>query len=94
LSIDIVFYCDIVISINYFPCTTEIENFLSDEECEDIIFMARTQGLEDSRTLLHGVFKVNESVLASIIKDPDEAFKSSDANEDGVIDKAEVMLVD
>ncbi|XP_031556336.1 transmembrane prolyl 4-hydroxylase-like isoform X2 [Actinia tenebrosa] len=73
------------------PALFEIENFLSDEECDDIIFMAKTQGLEDSRTLLDGVFKVNESVLARIAHDPDAAFTNNDANEDGVLDKGELV---
>ena len=68
----------------------EIESFLSDEECDDIIFMAKTQGLEDSKTLLQGVFQVNDSVLANIVEDPEQSFSGTDSDGNGFLDKGEV----
>lgn len=74
---------------------TEIEDFLSEEECDDIIFMAKTQGLERSKTLGEKVpegeeLSPNRTAERNVPENPEETFQNLDLNADGSIDVAEV----
>ena len=65
---------------------TEIADFLSDEECDHIIKLAKDEGLETSRTLMEGI-KYDKRALG---KNTKKNFDVWDLNEDGHIDKDEV----
>ena len=79
----------------YFHFFLEIEDFLSEEECDDIIFMAKTQGLERSKTLGEKVpegeeLSPNRTAERNVPENPEETFQNLDLNADGSIDVAEV----
>lgn len=75
----------------------EIEDFLTEQECDDIIFMAKTQGLERSQTLGEQI-PVGEEGSANITaerlipEDPADTFRELDTNVDGHLDLGEVGL--
>ena len=64
-----------------------MEDFLSEGECNDIISMAETQGLEPSRTIGENDLDV---LKRSLLQDPSTVFRSLDTNEDGELDLVEV----
>ena len=71
---------------------SEIEDFLTEQECNDIILMAQTQGLERSMTLGEQS-RTNETSgnSTNAIEDIEETFKSLDSNSDGHLDVGEVL---
>ena len=77
--------------------SSEIEDFLTEQECDDIIFMAQTQGLERSLTLGEQI-PVGEEGSANITaerfmpEDPADTFQQLDVNVDGHLDFAEVSI--
>lgn len=76
------------------PALFEIEDFLTEKECNDIILMAQTVGLEQSKTLGEENFDVetngNETNKESLPEGSEEIFKSLDSNDDGRLDTTEV----
>lgn len=73
----------------------EIEDFLTEQECDDIIFMAQTQGLEKSMTLGEQIpvgeeGSVNKTAERLIPEDPADTFQQLDTNFDGQLDVGEV----
>ena len=88
---------------NFFTCECkflsilllEIQDFLSEQECDDIIFMAKTQGLERSKTLGEKVpdgeeQSPNRTAERNVPENPAETFLHLDLNADGSMDVAEV----
>ena len=72
-----------------FCLPTEISNFLSVEECEHIIKLAKEEGMETSQTLKEGI-KQDTRALG---KNTKEYFDMWDQNQDGQIDMDEVKIV-
>jgi len=73
------------------PALFEIENFLTEQECNDIILMAQTQGLEQSKTFGEVNFKDEDAKNeTSALEDPAETFKLLDLNNDEHLDAGEV----
>jgi len=77
------------------PALFEIEDFLTEQECDDIIFMAQTQGLERSLTLGEEIpvgeeSSANRTAERLIPEDPADTFQQLDTNLDGHLDFAEV----
>ncbi|KAL9950841.1 hypothetical protein ACROYT_G043406 [Oculina patagonica] len=77
------------------PALFEIEDFLTEEECDDIISMAQMQGLEQSMTL--GELRAtgdegsaNRTAERLMPQDLAETFQLLDANFDGQLDVGEV----
>lgn len=70
-----------------YPPIFEIADFLSDEECDHIIKLAKDEGLETSRTLKEGI-KYDKRALG---KNTKKNFDVWDLNEDGHIDKDEMV---
>ena len=73
----------------------EIEDFLTEQECDDIIFMAQTQGLERSLTLGEEIpvdeeNSANRTAERLMPEDPADAFQQLDTNLDGHLNFAEV----
>ena len=64
----------------------EIPNFLSSEECDYIVVLAKEKGMETSHTLKEGV----EQDTKSLGKNTLSHFQKWDQNQDGVIDTDEV----
>ena len=72
---------------------SEIENFLTEQECNDIILMAQTQGLEQSKTFGEVNFKDEDAKNeTSALEDPAETFKLLDLNNDEHLDAGEVGI--
>ena len=69
-----------------FPNATEIAHFLSDEECDHIMKLAKDEGLEKSRTLKEGI----QEDTRALGKNTKMYFDLWDLNEDGHIDVDEV----
>jgi len=55
--------------------------------------MAKTQGLERSRTIVSEVKDFNDTIITQILNRPEESFKTVDANNNGVIEISEVMYL-
>ncbi|XP_078354573.1 transmembrane prolyl 4-hydroxylase-like isoform X2 [Oculina patagonica] len=77
------------------PTLFEIEDFLTEQECDDIIFMAQTQGLERSMTLGEQIpvgeeGSANKTAERLVPQDPAETFQQLDTNFDGELDVGEV----
>lgn len=77
------------------PTLFEIQDFLSEQECDDIIFMAKTQGLERSKTLGEKVpdgeeQSPNRTAERNVPENPAETFLHLDLNADGSMDVAEI----
>ena len=74
----------------------EIEDFLSPQECDNIILMAETQGLQRSMTLGESNDKaevaVNKTLARVLPDDPLDSFHEVDVNSDGHLDSKEVTL--
>jgi hypothetical protein len=64
----------------------EIPNYLSAEECDDIIRLAKEQGLETSTTMDEDVFED----VAILQEDQADILKYYDYNKDGFLDIDEV----
>lgn len=83
--------------IDSFFVFIEIEDFLTEKECNDIILMAQTVGLEQSKTLGEENFNVetngNETNKESLPEGSEEIFKSLDSNDDGRLDTTEVGFI-
>ena len=81
------------LTFHFFFLSLEIEDFLTEQECNDIIFMAQTQGLERSKTLgeqsldEEGDGNDNSSNPES---SPAEIFQVLDSDNDGSLDVGEV----
>ncbi|XP_073259502.1 transmembrane prolyl 4-hydroxylase-like isoform X1 [Porites lutea] len=69
------------------PPIFEIPNFLSDEECDHIIQLAKNEGLETSQTVKEG----EKHDTMSLGKNTKEYFKVWDQNRDGQIDMDEMI---
>ena len=70
-----------------FSCfLTEIPNFLSEDECDHIIRLAKNEGLETSQTLKEG----EKQDTKSLGQNTKEYFHLWDQNRDGQIDMDEV----
>lgn len=76
-----------LLDFSCFP--TEIPNFLSDEECDHIIQLAKNEGLETSQTVKEG----EKHDTMSLGKNTKEYFKVWDQNRDGQIDMDEVKYL-
>lgn len=77
--------------------SSEIEDFLTEQECDDIIFMAQTQGLQRSLTLgeqlpLGDESSANKTAERFTPEDPADTFQQLDENLDGHLDFAEVSI--
>jgi len=75
--------------------SSEIEDFLTEQECDDIIFMAQTQGLQRSLTLgeqfpFGDESSANKTAERFMPEDPADTFQQLDENLDGHLDFAEV----
>ena len=71
----------------------EIEDFLTEQECNDIIFMAQTQGLERSKTLGEQSLDENgdgNDNSSNPELSPAEIFQGLDSDNDGSLDVGEV----
>ena len=80
-----------------FVLSSEIEDFLTEQECDDIIFMAQTQGLERSLTLGEEIpvgeeRSANRTAERFMPEDPADTFQQLDVNVDGHLDLAEVSI--
>ena len=81
-------YTDIMLlDFSCFP--TEIPNFLSDEECDHIIRLAKNEGLETSQTSKEG----EKQDTMSLGKNTKKYFQVWDQNRDGQIDMDEVKYL-
>lgn len=76
-----------LLDFSCFP--TEIPNFLSDEECDHIIRLAKNEGLETSQTLKEG----ERQDTMSLGKNTKKYFQVWDKNRDGQIDMDEVKYL-
>lgn len=75
------------------PALFEIEHFLTEQECNDIIFMAQTQGLERSKTLGEQSLDENgdgNDNSSNPELSPAEIFQGLDSDNDGSLDVGEV----
>ena len=77
--------------------SSEIEDFLTEQECDDIIFMAQTQGLERSLTIgeespAGEESNANRTAERFTPDDPADTFQQLDENLDGHLNSAEVGL--
>ena len=71
----------------------EIEDFLTEQECNDIILMAQTQGLERSMTLgEQSIIDETSGNSTNATEETEETFKSLDTNSDGHLDVGEVSM--
>ena len=71
----------------------EIEDFLTEQECNDIIFMAQTQGLERSKTLGEQSLDENgdgNDNSSNPELSPAEIFQGFDSDNDGSLNVEEV----
>lgn len=78
------------------PALFEIEDFLTEKECNDIILMAQTAGLERSKTLVEQNLDLEDNVNStkneSLPENSAEIFKSLDSNSDGHLHVTEVTM--
>ena len=63
---------------------SEVEDFLTDEECESIIMLAKYSGLKESSTVRTNKDRLSREQLIQL-------FSKTDLNADGVLENHEVF---